>query len=58
MVINNIASLYAAILVGKIYLNVHSEANPGGEVRGQIFPGTGGRGGERDELTTRSVTLK
>ena len=36
--INNIASLFAAIQQGIIYLNVHSEANPPGEVRGQIFP--------------------
>jgi hypothetical protein len=35
--ITNIASLYEAILQRKIYLNVHSEDNPGGEVRGQIF---------------------
>jgi hypothetical protein len=36
--INNIASLYAAILDGRIYANVHSAANPGGEVRSQLFP--------------------
>ena len=36
--INNIASLYAAILDGRIYVNVHSAANPGGEVRSQLFP--------------------
>ena len=35
--INNIASLFAAVLDGLIYLNVHSEANVPGEVRGQIF---------------------
>lgn len=35
--INNIASLFAAVLDGIIYLNVHAEANPAGEVRGQVF---------------------
>jgi hypothetical protein len=34
--VNNIASLRGAILDGCIYANVHSEANPGGEVRGQL----------------------
>ena len=34
----NIASLFAAMRDGIIYLNVHSEGNPPGEVRGQIFP--------------------
>lgn len=38
VVINNIASLLAAVRDGIIYLNVHSEANPPGEVRGQLFP--------------------
>jgi len=36
--INNLASLYAAMLDGLIYANVHSEENPAGVVRGQIFP--------------------
>lgn len=36
--INNIASLFAAMRDGMIYLNVHSEGNPPGEIRGQIFP--------------------
>ena len=35
--INNIASLASAVLEGLIYVNVHSEENPGGEVRGQIL---------------------
>ncbi len=35
--INNIASLFAAVRKGVIYLNIHSEANPPGEVRGQVF---------------------
>ena len=45
--INNIASLFAAVLDGIIYLNVHSEGNPPGEVRGQIF--SAGAAGFDDE---------
>ncbi|MEW6272744.1 MAG: CHRD domain-containing protein [Thermodesulfobacteriota bacterium] len=36
--VNNVASLYQAMLEGRIYANVHSEENPGGVVRGQLFP--------------------
>ena len=36
--INNLASLLAAIRADKIYVNVHTLANPPGELRGQIFP--------------------
>jgi hypothetical protein len=36
--VNNIASLQAAILDGCIYANVHSIENMGGEVRGQVHP--------------------
>ena len=35
--LNNVASLYHAIRQGYIYVNVHTIANPGGEVRGQLF---------------------
>lgn len=35
--ITNIASLYAAMKKGLIYFNVHTVANPNGEVRGQVF---------------------
>lgn len=45
--INNIASLLAAVRDGLIYVNVHSEANLPGEVRGQIFDG--GRGVSDDD---------
>jgi hypothetical protein len=37
----NIASLYAAILKGLIYVNVHTVANPAGEVRGQVVQSGG-----------------
>lgn len=35
--VNNIASLAFAARNGLIYANVHTEANPAGEVRGQLF---------------------
>jgi hypothetical protein len=35
--INNIASLLSAIKEGRVYANVHTVANPPGEVRGQVF---------------------
>ncbi|KAL7551105.1 hypothetical protein ACHAWF_014301 [Thalassiosira exigua] len=35
--VNNLVSLYNAMRNGSIYLNVHTKANPAGEVRGQIF---------------------
>jgi hypothetical protein len=41
-IINNIASLLAAVLEGRIYVNVHSEVNPAGEVRGQILTNSDG----------------
>lgn len=46
--INNIASLFAAVLDGLIYLNVHAEANPAGEVRGQVFDLGGSKGHRGD----------
>ncbi len=37
LTINNISSLLHALREGRLYVNVHSEDNPAGEVRGQIF---------------------
>lgn len=37
-VLNSIASLYAAMLEGLVYANVHTTDHPAGEVRAQLFP--------------------
>lgn len=37
--INNLASVLAAILDHRIYVNVHTEGSPDGELRGQLFTG-------------------
>lgn len=41
--INNIASLLDAMADNRIYVNVHTQANPEGELRAQIFPQLGNR---------------
>ena len=43
----NVASLRAAVEAGLVYLNVHAEGNPAGEVRGQLLKG--GLRGDRDD---------
>ena len=35
--VNNIASLFSEMQAGRIYVNVHTVANTGGEVRGQLL---------------------
>lgn len=34
-------SLIVALMTGRIYVNVHTAANPGGEIRGQLLPSEG-----------------
>ena len=33
--------LMTALLTGQLYINVHTQANPGGEIRGQVLPSSG-----------------
>jgi hypothetical protein len=51
--VRNIASLTAAAFEGLIYANVHTVANPAGEIRGQLIPGSGD---EETEPTTPAPT--
>lgn len=34
-------SLITALLTGGLYVNIHTSANPGGEIRGQLMPASG-----------------
>lgn len=51
--VNNVASLAAAMQAGLIYANIHTEAFPGGELRGQMLPGSEAAG-RRIRRSTRS----
>lgn len=53
--LNNVASLAHAIREGLVYVNVHTEANPEGEIRGQIFPEFGIR--EQEQEQDRDMAL-
>ena len=46
-----IEELTESFFAGEAYVNIHSERNPGGEIRGRIYPGGGDDDGdgERDD---------
>lgn len=47
--IDNLAALAQAMKDGNIYINVHTVANPPGEVRGQVVADDGGDGDDDDD---------
>jgi hypothetical protein len=48
-VIDNLRDLAVAIRAGNAYVNVHTVANPSGEVRGQLHPDNEGHGGDKGD---------